>query len=134
MKYFIVPQDVTISTLGKDGRPIANDGEPIVYSFATFHHEHVWTSEAWRTGSGDASDHFEECYEKIATAKPGTVIELSDPAFETYQPIATMRGTRLNPHVAVEFNRLMRPILRATAKRPEAPKAATPPEADAPSN
>lgn len=143
MRYFIVPEPVTIEALSEKGGPRDPDdpeaGPALVYTFAQFHREHVWPSEVWRSGSGDNADHFDSIYSKISKAKPGDVIELTDPEYEVYAPIATMRGAKLNPQVAVEFNQLMRPILRATTKRPEAPKQATAamppaPEAEAPSN
>jgi hypothetical protein len=121
MKYFQVPEDVTIQSHDEDGNQITKNGEPLQYSFRKFNRDHVWTSEQWRTGSADAAEHFDTCYAAIEEAdpKPGDIIGLPDAAHEFYLPIVTMRAVKLNSHLAVPFNRLMRPVMRATSKKPE---------------
>ena len=112
MRYLIIPEPVEIVAVQRDGRAL-------IYSNRDFHQEYVWPAPEWRDGTRDAAERFAACYSKIHAAKPGDVVGLTDEEYETYSPIATMRGKPIPPPLAVEFNQLMRPILLATKERPK---------------
>jgi len=115
MRYIVIPpKQVLDAVINKQTK------QPISYGLHDFLQEYCWGQPGWRDG-GEAS--MKAC-DRIFVAfnnkqNEGDVVALTDEDYEVFKPIATLKGKPIPPAFAIQFNRLMLPIVSASTEPPK---------------
>ena len=114
MRYIVIPaKQVLDSVVNRETK------QPITYGLHDMLAEHCWGDPAWRDGGETSLKSFERCFTAFKDKKEGEVAELENADYEMLKPIATMKGKPIPPAFAVQFNRLMLPIIAAPTELPK---------------
>jgi len=128
MRYIQIPKSETV---------VQADGTTKAFTFDQFLAQVVWVHECWRSDSEGTGMHDTFCSltEKFAGALAGEWVELTDAEYEKFRPIATMRGEKMAPGMAIPLNAIMRPVIAAPKEKPaetvKAPEAVPDPPGNA---
>jgi len=88
-------------------------------SFAEYLRLHVWPSDQWRKLDRNVVEAFVECTDKLAQARAGEIVGLSDEAYAVFAPISMLKGRELHPDSAVAMTRMMHAVVLATSEKPK---------------
>ena len=112
MRHIQIPEPIELANVVDENK------NPVKYGLENLNKQNVWTSSKWRD-----EDKIDMCIRisdkfKESKYKPGAWVSLTDPEFEAYEPLATLKGERINPEMALEVLQIMKPIKSAPHELP----------------
>ena len=112
MRHIQIPEPVTLVTV------FDANGVNVIYTMELLNRQNVWNSPRWRD-----ENKLDMCFriaDKFKGTKytPGSWVSLTDEEYEAYAPLATLKGEKLNPEMALELMQVMRPIVSAPHELP----------------
>jgi hypothetical protein len=120
MRHIQIPDPVVLLMV------VDEKGNPVLYDLKRLNMANVWNSSKWRD-----ENKIEMCMriaDKFEATKyvPGTWVSLTDEEYEAYAPLATLKGEKLNPEMALDVMKVMKPIISAPHELPgDKPEQAT---------
>jgi hypothetical protein len=107
MRHIQIPDPVVLLMV------VDEKGNPVLYDLKRLNMANVWNSSKWRD-----ENKIEMCMriaDKFEATKyvPGTWVSLTDEEYEAYAPLATLKGEKLNPEMALDVMKVMKPIISA---------------------
>ena len=112
MRHIQIPEPVTLLTVFDENK------KNVIYDIKLLNKANVWSSPRWR--DENKLDMLFRIVDKFSATKyvPGSWVSLTDEEYEIYSQLATLKGEKLNPEMALEVMQIMKPILSAPHELP----------------